>query len=303
MVRGSWRSWREDPARAVRQVIAQDSSAVSARRGRGTRPRGPAVPVRVRSPSRVSSRAVAPSRRSSRRSQRAASSITWLETSSVVPRVGERRGTARHRSRRSTGSSPTVGSSSTSSSGSPSRAAASDTRARWPPESRPTTTSRVAAEADLVEHPVERRRGDAEHAPRSSAGSRARSGRRRPTAPGSRSRPGGAARGDPAGRPSTRTSPPATTWTPTSARIRVILPQPLGPSRPVTEPARDLERDAVEDDRAPTADAKSALSSNRRLSHSWESGRCLVPEGAEDVCHCRLGRDGSQQRRPRMLDA
>jgi hypothetical protein len=45
-----------------------------------------------------------------------------------------------HRSRRSTGSSPTVGSPSTSSSGRPS-SLYQDTRARWPPESRATTRS------------------------------------------------------------------------------------------------------------------------------------------------------------------
>src|SRR5512133_1501082 len=40
----------------------------------------------------------------------------------------------------------------------------------------------------------------------------------------------------PAGRPSTETEPPATRCTPTTARMSVVLPLPLGPSRPVTDP-------------------------------------------------------------------
>jgi len=64
--------------------------------------------------------------------------MTCDETSSVRPSPARRRNVP-HRSRRSTGSSPTVGSSSTSSSGRPSSAAASDTRDRWPPDSVPTS--------------------------------------------------------------------------------------------------------------------------------------------------------------------
>ena len=68
-----------------------------------------------------------PSRISSSRSQRPASSMTWLETNRVVP-AAARAWKRAHRSWRSTGSSPTVGSSRTSSSGSASRAQASETR-------------------------------------------------------------------------------------------------------------------------------------------------------------------------------
>src|SRR6266849_2874774 len=46
--------------------------------------------------------------------------------------------------------------------------------------------------------------------------------------------------GAPAGSPSTRTSPLSTIWTPTIARITVVLPLPLGPSRPVTFRAATL---------------------------------------------------------------
>jgi multiple sugar transport system permease protein len=40
----------------------------------------------------------------------------------------------------------------------------------------------------------------------------------------------------PAGRPSTSTDPPAIRWTPTTDRMKVDFPLPLGPSRPVTVP-------------------------------------------------------------------
>src|SRR5262249_43784329 len=85
------------------------------------------APVRSRRPSGVSPATIDPSRMSSSRSQRSASSMTWLETSRVVPASANERNSSQS-SWRSTGSSPTVGSSSTSSSGSPSSAAARDTR-------------------------------------------------------------------------------------------------------------------------------------------------------------------------------
>ena len=99
---------------------------------------------------------------SSSRSQRSASSITWLEISSVVP-LAARSWKSCQRSRRSSGSSPTVGSSSTSSSGSPSRAQASETRARWPPESRPTMSPRAVLQRDRSECLVAAGCRDAEH--------------------------------------------------------------------------------------------------------------------------------------------
>src|SRR5262245_49374709 len=46
---------------------------------------------------------------------------------------------------------------------------------------------------------------------------------------------------DPAGRPSTSTEPPAIRWTPTIERMSVDLPLPLGPRRPVTDPAATLQ--------------------------------------------------------------
>ena len=64
----------------------------------------------------VSSAMIRPSRMSSSRSQRSASSITWLETKTAAPASASWWNSA-HRSRRSTGSRPTVGSSRTSRSG------------------------------------------------------------------------------------------------------------------------------------------------------------------------------------------
>ncbi len=43
-----------------------------------------------------------------------------------------------------------------------------------------------------------------------------------------------------------RRVPLATICTPTIARISVVLPQPLGPSSPVTEPRAHAQRDLVE---------------------------------------------------------
>src|SRR5664280_546535 len=97
-------------------------------------------PVLAKSASGESSARIWPSRMSRSLWQRSASSMTWLDTMSVVP--DEARAANRiQRSRRSRGSTPTVGSSSTSSRGEPSRAVASDTRACSPPERRPTTVS------------------------------------------------------------------------------------------------------------------------------------------------------------------
>ena len=89
--------------------------------------------------------------------------MTWLETSSVAPPSASRWNVFQ-RSRRSTGSSPTVGSSRTSSSGEPSSAVASDTRARWPPERRLTTWSRERLQPDRRERGVGRVAPRSEHA-------------------------------------------------------------------------------------------------------------------------------------------
>src|SRR6185312_14092684 len=92
----------------------------------------------------VSSARTSPLRMSTSRSQRVASSMTWLETRSVVPLSCSLRKSVLS-STRSTGSRPTVGSSSTRSSGEPSSAAARDARLCWPPESDPTSWSAWSA--------------------------------------------------------------------------------------------------------------------------------------------------------------
>ena len=102
------------------------------------------MPAAALTPAGVSSAISSPSRMSSSRSQRLASSMTWLETSTVVPAAASR-GTGAHSSSRSTGSCPTVGSSSTSTSGLPTSAQASEARLRWPPDSVATSWSAASA--------------------------------------------------------------------------------------------------------------------------------------------------------------
>src|ERR1035437_682905 len=97
-------------------------------------------PVRAKSASGESSARIWPSRMSRSLWQRSASSMTWLDTMSVVPDEA-RAANNTQMSRRSRGSRPTVGSSSTSSRGEPRRAVANETRACSPPERRPTTVS------------------------------------------------------------------------------------------------------------------------------------------------------------------
>ena len=189
-VRWSWRSWaRTRPAVAgARRLMTGSIAAAAWRSACGRRGRGSGLDIGGRrcwssSAAGVSSASSRPSRISSSRSQRVASSMTWLLTSSVAP-LSARRAESAQRSRRSTGSRPTVGSSSTSSSGVPSSAAASETRASWPPESRPVTASTWSRSptSSTTRSTSDRRAHRGRR--RSSAGSRARSGRRRPTVPG-----------------------------------------------------------------------------------------------------------------------
>ena len=189
---------------------------------------------------------------------RLASSITWLEISSVVAGAGRARGTIAHSSARSTGSSPTVGSSSTSSSGSLE-------------QRRGERHARALAARRACRRPGPRgRRARRSRSPRRSARGRADDSgevaqvlldaevRRRPTAPGSRSRRGRRSSAAPAGRPSTLIVPPATICTPTIARISVVLPQPLGPSSPVTEPRGTASESPCRTSRPPRCTRRSA---------------------------------------------
>src|SRR5581483_3633280 len=84
--------------------------------------------------------------------------------------------------------------------------------------------------------------------------------------------------GEPAGTPSTRTLPPATIWTPTSARSSVVFPEPLGPSRPVTVAASTES----------VSRGKTTLPprTTRRSSTSIAGTALLAPGGARDErCH------------------
>ena len=240
IVRGSCRS-----CDSTRAAVAA-GAARAHRRSRLDRARRNAVVEVVRAGARAQLRRrrrgeQRPSRISSSSSQRSASSITWLETSSVVPPSAS-----------SWNSRPELAR------GAPDRARPSARRgraararraARWratrAPAGRRTGADdpvREPLEADRLQHLVDPARADAERRARSSAGSRARSGRRRPTAPASRSRRGGAAPASPRGAPSTVTVPPATICTPTIARISVVLPEPLGPRRPAIRPGRARAR-------------------------------------------------------------
>ena len=205
-MRGSRRSCESTRAAvaAVRERLIRRRSALDEPQERGVevgRAGAPQELFRVRD-----RRGCAPSRRSSSRSHRAASSITWLETSSVVPaaasswkkshrsrrrtRVEADRGLVEHEhlrlaeerrrpARRAPAARPRAGRRGGR------RASPSPTRSI-------TSSTRAARDA---EHP--REVGEVLARPR---------GRRRPTAPASRSRPGGGAQATPAGSPSTRTS-------------------------------------------------------------------------------------------------
>src|SRR5262249_46748482 len=117
--------------RRPRSVTAQLAavSRISARKASSRS----SVPVLSRSSAGVAEARTRPSRSKIKRSHRSASSITRLETRRLVPCSASEWKKAQS-SRRSRGSSPTVGSSRTRRAGSPSSATASDTLARCPPE-------------------------------------------------------------------------------------------------------------------------------------------------------------------------
>ena len=180
-VRGSRRSCASTRA-AVASVTRARSCAApcspTRRRNASSRSR---APVRSQQLVRRAVGEQSPVAHQQERSQRSASSITWLETRSVAPPAASRWNSAQ-RSRRRTGSSPTVGSSRTSSVRLAEQRGGERDARRWPPGERarrrvsansPRSTSASARRRP----PPPARRGCA----RSSAGSRARSGRRRPT--------------------------------------------------------------------------------------------------------------------------
>ena len=152
-----------------------------------------------------------------------------------------------HSSSRSTGSWPTVGSSRISTSGRLDQRAGQRGAGRCPPDSVPTSWSGRVAQPDLGDGRVGVGRGHAlveggEVARVLAYGQVGVDAR----APASGSRPCAAA---PPTRPAGRAPSPcptSTICTPTIARISVVLPLPLGPSRPVTLPRRDGAVQAVQ---------------------------------------------------------
>ena len=142
------------------------------------------------------------------------------------------------RSRRSTGSRPTVGSSSSSSSGSPTqRGSQRDPGALAAGQVRPVQRVLLSVQTDVGRGLL--------NADRRRAGQGGEVAQVLLHAEVGIHRAGLGHVGDPvaqAGRcrpawPSTRTVPDRISWTPARQRISVVLPQPLGPIRPVTEPA------------------------------------------------------------------
>ena len=161
---------------------------------------------------------------------------------------GQRRGTCPTGRGAGRGSRPTVGSSRTRSRGSASSAVASDTRVRSPPDSelRPAVgvlgagrRSSIASSTRASARPEHAREVAQVLARREVAVDRRRLRHVADlAAQGRRARRQAEDLDVAAVRP---------TWTPTMARIRVVLPHPLGPSRPVIAPAAAVERHRVQD--------------------------------------------------------
>ena len=162
----------------------------------------------------------------------------WLESSTVPPRSAKSRSRPRIQ-RMPSGSRPLAGSSRISTSGSPSSACASPSRWRMPSEYC-LTRLRGGALVQPDERRAARRRarparrssGPRRRAPRGRGGRRA--GREASSSTPTR-RPGVRQLGR-SGAPSTAESPASGAERPTSMRIVVVLPAPLGPRNPVTVP-------------------------------------------------------------------
>ena len=185
-MRRSWRSWRRMRRRSLPRMRGGHQAAISfcscartaqerlvqvvgAGRLRGCG-RGVVGDQRRRRGAAAAGRS-GPPRPS--RGWRPAASCRPRRVAEVLPQLD-----AQHRVR------PTVGSSSTSSSGWPTRAQASEARARWPPERSLTSWSAASAEADVGDRPRRRRPARRRRERRSSGRSPGRSGRGRRSAPG-----------------------------------------------------------------------------------------------------------------------
>ncbi len=147
-------------------------------------------------------------------------------------------------------SRPVNGSSKSTTSASCSSARATSTRWRCPPESSPNvsracrrrpTRSSASSAAARSARPGRRHHGPRPSAPISTTSS-ARDGVVQPRALGLRHGPAAPAHAS--------SVPRRGASSPSSARISVVLPPPLGPSTPTRSPARDGQRHVLEHDRA-----------------------------------------------------
>ena len=172
------------------------------------------------------------------RSNMRAPSTSWVDTSSVRPSA---RSSPNRRPIRSAlaGSTPLSGSSSSSTRASCASARAISTRWRWPPDSSPKRTSALSASPTRSRASMAARRSAAR------AGSHQRPPARVPMSATSSALTGKSSRARSdcatyAGRPATSTSPARAGSSPVSARRRVVLPPPFGPSTQTDVPARRL---------------------------------------------------------------
>ena len=114
------------------------------------------VPASARSSAPVPRAMTLPARTNRSSSHRSASSMTWLETTIVVPASASARKWVQNWTRRS-GSTPTVGSSRNRTVGRWTSAQASERRRRWPPDERAGDGLRAVREVDERERLVDRR--------------------------------------------------------------------------------------------------------------------------------------------------
>ena len=184
-----------------------------------------------------------PSRRNTASSMTSSSSAsTWLDTSTVRPSAANRRSRCRS-STRAAGSSPDAGSSSRSTRGSCTSARASPRRCFCPRES--TRAGAVASEVSSTSSRSSSARALAASFGRSCSRpvtisvSRADSAPQVPRESGIQPRSARAAWGCSIGSTSPmRIVPASGVSSEASMRNSVVLPEPLGPTRPVTAPAR-----------------------------------------------------------------
>ena len=231
-VRGSWRNWR-----STRQRVAyrpRSSAGLSSIRATNASSRSSA-PVRGATRPGVPCGAGAVAHEQSRRSDRPPRSRGWRSAASRRPRRAPEHAPQLAPQHRVEPDGRLVEDEQL---GLPSSTAASDTRAGSPPESRADELSRTPGSSTVSitarRAPAARRgpREEVEVLPRRQVAVDRRRLRHVADAAAQRRCSRRCAQHD--------TAPPAIRWTPTTARMSVVLPQPLGPISPVTAPARTV---------------------------------------------------------------